>query len=311
MMGSSGTVIVPRRLDISGLRSIISDWPHDADQVSLNFSRHEFVLPVGSVALSCLLSGTRNKPAPRVSVDPGSCGSLGYWARMGFFRNIGMGEYMKTGQYHDPSGRFSEIKLVDDDENIDTIAQEVVDVLGPPDDWCQIYMHIVTEALNNICQHSSSIGYCASQYYSSNNTVCFAFADTGIGLQEALSGHQPRDDEHAIAIALKPGISGRTEFERRMDPLAKRNRGVGLSMIRYLVENNAGSMCIWSGECIYFGDGGGQRFEATPVWPGTLVSIEMPRTAIKMGIKEARGAIMPMLKGAEQARDRALHRPLP
>ena len=69
---------------------------------------------------------------------------------MGFFRNLGLFDPPGGGTPHDTEGRFSEIRVVEDTNETDYISSDIVSVTEPSEEARQIYLHVVTEALNNV-----------------------------------------------------------------------------------------------------------------------------------------------------------------
>lgn len=90
----------------------------------------------------------------------------------------------------------------------------------------------------NVAEHSHQPrGYAAAQLTHGGTVFRFAVADAGRGFRRALRRHSPRDDAHALGLALEPGVSG----------LADGSRGYGLSELRAIVESLGGTLRMWSG----------------------------------------------------------------
>lgn len=268
---------LPGSLTVGTLQMLLQEWPHDQPSfVEVDFGRQHWVEPVGTVALSCLLElAQRNGSSIEVTGLAG-CRNEGYWARMRFFRNFGLAE-PDFGRARNATGRFSEICRITDADDTDEIADRIVAAMTPSAEERQVYMHVVTEALNNVCQHSGSVGFCASQFYPQINVVRFAIGDCGVGLRHSLQNYGPATDVEAIKLALRVGITGRPAIPRGLQRKALRNRGVGLSAIEKLVTGNGGRLLVRSGT------GGMHSWrakafqDAGTAWPGTLVSAEMKR----------------------------------
>jgi anti-sigma regulatory factor (Ser/Thr protein kinase) len=199
---------------------------------------------------------------------------------MGFFENFGLDELGKQGQPRPPRGRFSVVRRVTPDTENDQIAHEIVQVQQPSEEAYQIYQHIVSEALDNISQHSAAEGFTASQYYESQRRSAFCIADYGCGLRRALYRFEPENDEHAILKALEVGISGRSRSQQLAEPEHTRNRGVGLSIIRQLIVRNGGWLRLWTGSAVYIEEGDSIQVRSAPPWNGTLLSAILPRDRV-------------------------------
>ncbi len=267
---------LPTYLTIDTLPAVVKNWPASGS-IELDFSDHRFVHPAGTTAIACLLNQAIRE-GRNVSCDFNQCANVSYWERMGFFRHFPSIPAPRSGGRRDPAGRFSEVKYVWDIDDVDGFTNELVSVVNPAADALQVYSHVVSEALNNVCQHSKHQGFCASQYYEARNQCRFSIVDYGIGLFQSLRHHNPRDDVAAVALALRPGITGRTREEQMQDPRHMRNRGVGLSAIRELVTKNKGDLTVWSGAAIYRASWAGASLNNAPRWQGTLVAATIPRT---------------------------------
>lgn len=268
-------VLLPSRLHLGTLPNLLSAWPAEGG-IEIDFSGQSWVLPSGTAALSCLvLSALRQHRQVRFITDAGR--NVGYWERMAFFRNFGV-EPGVCGRAHPARDRFSEVRHIVDADEVDGIAEQLVRVTLPTPELEQIQMHIVTEALNNVCQHSGASGYCASQAYPrEGNAIRFCIADPGVGLKGSLGRFGLENDEAAIEKALEVGVTGRSPAAIQAMPRHMRNRGVGLSAIQRLVVGNGGSFALWSGSAFYVEGPTGSSVRQYPSWHGTLIAARVPR----------------------------------
>jgi len=294
------TIRLPGALTMPNLSRLLKVWPHDEPAIELDFRDQRWVEPAGTVALTCLVHAASNR-GQEVTVNVERCQNAVNWARMGFFRNLGLPEPGQRDRAQDPGGRFSEIAVVDDIDETDGIAAGLVAVANPSERARLIYLHVVTEALNNVAQHSGAVGYCASQYYPANNRVRFAIGDCGVGLFENLRDHRPETDTDAILLALKVGIKGRSRVPPGLQPRHLRNRGVGLSAIRRLVVGNGGTLTIRSGVGRYTGWVNGASIDGAYRWPGTLIDAEMPRNTVNRDFRAAMLELSAELRKIERA----------
>lgn len=298
------TIVLPQRLDTEGLIYVASVWRSAEEPVQLDFSRQEWVEPIGTVGLSCLVTKALSMNQGVEFANVGHCSNSSYWARMKFFENFGHSDLAKVGSNREANGRFSEIRLVELINNNDKIADEIVSVTKPDQESYVIYQHIVSEALNNICQHSKALGFTASQYYQYNNNVVFSIGDYGQGLLNSLKRFGLCNDQDAILKALEVGVSGRSQAEQRAEPDHMRNRGVGLSMIQRLVVLNGGSLTVWSGDKLYREDSNGYTFCEAPPWSGVLVMAEIPRNQVNTPLRTIRQDVLSLLSSKETKRIR-------
>jgi anti-sigma regulatory factor (Ser/Thr protein kinase) len=199
---------------------------------------------------------------------------------MRFFENFGLEDLGKQGLPRAPGGRFSVIQRVSAVTENDRIAHDIVEVQQPSAEAYQIYQHIVSEALDNISQHSTAEGFTASQYYQSQGRSAFCIADYGRGLRTALERFDLENDEEAIRKALEVGVSGRSRTQQLAEPEQTRNRGVGLSIIRQLIVKNDGQLRIWTGSAVYIEEGDDVQVRSVPEWKGVLLTAVLPRNRI-------------------------------
>lgn len=294
------TIRLPGALTMPNLSRLLDIWPHDAPAIELDFGGQRWVEPAGTVALSCLVRAA-TRGGQEVTVNFEGCQNASYWARMGFFRNLGLPEPRQRYRPQDPGGRFSEIAVIDDIDETDGVATGLVAVADSSERARLIYLHVVTEALNNVAQHSGAVGYCASQYYPERNRVRFAIGDCGVGLFENLSDHNPESDTAAILLALKVGVKGRSRVPPGVLPRHLRNRGVGLSAIRRLVVGNGGTLRIRSGVGRYTGWVSGASIDNSYRWPGTLIDAEMPRNNVNQEFRATMSELSEEIRRIERA----------
>jgi hypothetical protein len=163
-----------------------------------------------------------------------------------------------------------------------------------------VYSHIVSEALNNVCQHSEAAGFCAAQFYPQTREVRFCIGDFGCGLRQALQAFAPENDYMAVLKALEVGVTGR---QVRIGQREMRNRGIGLSAIHRLVEDNDGSLTVWSGTGI-FRTTPLARSDSMPYWPGTLVAAKMQRNILLRAFRDTMRSLEDELKARGRANRR-------
>lgn len=267
--------VLPRYLTMDTLPGFVGKWPATG-KIKVDFNEQRFVHPVGTAALCCLIRKAE-QDGRNVELDFERCQNVSYWDRMGFFDHFPRFRPPNEHGRRDPAGRFSEIKRVSDIGLVDRLTDDLVGVVQPESRARQVYSHVVSEALNNVCQHSTQEGFCASQYYEKTNECRFSIVDFGVGLRESLRRHSPHDDRSAILLSLTVGVTGTNPTSQRRVPSHMRNRGVGLAAILELVTKNYGSLAVWSGTALYRANSKGASLTTAPKWPGTLVAAKIPR----------------------------------
>jgi hypothetical protein len=302
-------LLLPARLTLQTLPFLCNSWPDDGE-VRINFGNQGWVLPSGIVGLSCLVEAAIRR-GQYVTCSLQGCQNASYWQRMGFCARFGVRDAPAAGVRRAARSRFSELKRISDIEEVDAITEGLIEVTALSPEARDIYGHVVSEALNNVCQHSGAAGYCMSQFYPSARSVRFCIADCGQGLRSALSRFAPESDEAAILKALEVGVSGRSQAEQLAAPKELRNRGVGLTAIQRLVVENEGEIIIWSGEAFYREQAGLMRGFQPPSapWRGTLLAARLPRNQFSRSFRDIMRELTAELKAHEVRRQRWTRQP--
>jgi hypothetical protein len=181
-----------------------------------------------------------------------------------------------AGARRPAAGRFCEIRRIADQMDVEALTERLVGVLQPDPDARHVLSHVISEALINVCQHSRATGFCAAQLYEKERVVRFCIADWGRGLTSSLGRYSPRDDQHAVELAMTVGVSGPSPAATRLNAPGLGNRGVGLAVARRLVEENGGWFMLWSGTGAYQSASRPQR-EHVSAWHGTLLAAKVRR----------------------------------
>ena len=289
---------LPRRLNLVSLPWILEHWPPTSGHVTIHFHRDQRVEPAGMVGLACLID-RHTRGGGVVALNHADCSTIGYWERMGFFDQLGHPSPAPSGQRRASARRFSEMKKVEEIDLVDGLTNELVSVVSPQGDALRVLSHVVSEALNNICQHSEAYGFSSAQYWAGTEQAEFCIADGGRGLFEALTPrYQPKNDTEAVELALKVGITSRPPSRGQT---AMRNRGVGLTCIHRLIESNGGQFCLWSGKGQFTSALGRQTLEqSTFSWPGTLITVKMPRGNLTASFQDVMGPLSEELHRVEK-----------
>lgn len=303
------TLAVPEVMHAGAVQALRQQWPAQARTILLDMTRQRFVEPAGSVGLSCLIVWARAQ-GQQVHVHIGDCENALYWARMNFFAVCGLQGPEPLGR-RESDGRFSEIRTVDDLDEVDALTEALASVTADDGPTFGEHAYILSEALNNVGQHSEGSGFCASQAYPGKGVAKFAIADTGRGLLAALARFPLRSDADAIAKALEVGISGRSYAEQMMSPNKARNKGIGLTALTRLIEANDGRYVLWSGRAVrVYGGGHSQMRQAAP-WQGVYLAAEVPRVNFSVSHNDIIRRLTPELRDVERQNPRPRLRRLP
>lgn len=266
---------------VNGIRDLGSDKVFRLPQ---NF----FCKPVGTVALASLVDYFRRDFNAETQVDFRDCDTRGYLERVGFYKALGLPAPLPSGARHSADGRFCELIKVGDDEFTTENTKAVVDMLLPNAEKSQTLSlsHVVSELINNACQHSRAYGWVAGQYFERNDTVEFAIADSGLGLRDSLTPNfNLATDSCAIMKAFEVGVTSNPPHPGQPK---KRNRGVGLPTVRGLVKEAGGTLRVWTGKGAKVN---GRFVELESHWKGTLVEVTMKRKAIPTSLRKVMSEI--------------------
>lgn len=216
----------------------------------------------------------------------------GYLQRIDFFRRVGL-ELPEPGRRHNGTGRFVPIEQISrrkgDAASISSRMAECISPGGwPNNDAYQLAQYACAEVINNCKQHANGTGFVSAQYAPKRDTAWVSIADCGRGIcasfEENRSPHHfpGMTDLEAIQIALKPKVSSTTHLAHQYG--SSPNKGVGLSMMRYLVQETLGYMVIISGSGWWYQDGNKRPLAGT--FPnglrfcGTICSVAFKRSNV-------------------------------
>lgn len=275
-------VAVPSKLDLSGVMDFLHalrDAP-SADEYAFDFSGMGHISPIGMLLGATELRRFRNA---RLAARFQAVGfdANGYAAHMGFFRAFGLkagkapGEASGSDTYVPvtivPVGEvILEARELSErfQEALQRRAEQVAAVLaqttfGP---LYETLAYSLREMFRNVLEHSESetLSF-AAQHWPSRHTVEVAIVDEGVGIRRTLARNphlRLESDEHALSVALLPGVSGKAFRGRRMDRYDEwQNSGYGLFMTSRLCATD-GRFFVGSGTAgLTLGPEGRNRFE--------------------------------------------------
>ena len=297
-MDQSVTVHLPRDLNLSALARVRLVWPDNATLITLRLHPDQWVRPAGLAGLACLIARSQSQGTAFI-VEHAHCQSVGYWQRMGFFEVLSLDGPAAAGFHQPADGQFCELRRISDIYAVDEVTEALVAVTDPTPEGWKVYSHIVSEALNNVCQHRQFRRFLPGAVQSAGGQGPTSNHPYGCGLRHALRAFRPDDDRAAIAKALEVGV---TSGQTRMGTTGMRNRGVGLSAIHKLVAGNGGDLVIWSGNGVFPTNKSLCRGDV-PAWQGTLLAARMERNNFSRGFRDV------MLELDAELRERERERP--
>ena len=173
---------------------------------------------------------------------------------------------------------------------------------------------VIREIMRNIPEHSKSdtIWYCA-QYWPSYDLVELAIMDEGIGIRDSLCENinhikLATNDENAIKLSLKPGISGKNINKNYMQSEWD-NSGYGLYMVSEMCAELDASFILASGNsAIRVNKKNGQVVQQSveTIVHGTAIQIRI-RPSLTVDYEEIRKKIVQRGESIAKKNDNAIH----
>lgn len=245
-----------------------------ANEIVFDFSKLNFVEPVGITVLSNLLEVLK-----KVKVKTSFSGlntqsqALSYLNDSGFFTHYLKKEIYQT---HGVRSTTFPLKLVEYSRSYEYIGFQLIPWLSRELSTTEKSLATANvcfqEIFNNIEDHSGvSIGCSFAQHYPQKDQIQISISDFGIGIPANVRSKNPSlTDQQALSIACTQGFTTQT---------TPRNRGAGLHvLIKNVVHKNGGTIIINSLEGISsFTNNSGSIHEssrsASGYYPGTLIQI--------------------------------------
>jgi anti-sigma regulatory factor (Ser/Thr protein kinase) len=212
-----------------------------------------------------------------------------YFERMGLFKILGIDSGIKITS-HESAGRFIPLQIITNSQNLDDFIREMIPMLHLNPKQAEPIKYIISELVRNVFEHASSPdgAIVCAQYYKKSNTIRIGVVDTGVGIKHTLERfYHPKDDLHALALALTPGITGTTTKIGGTEA----NAGAGLFFIKSLAKMSRDFFMIYSGKAMYkllknpknkqvklISDPLKDHFSSEtnlPFWKGTVVAIDL------------------------------------
>lgn len=156
----------------------------------------------------------------------------------------------KVIREHEEAGRFFPLTQIRNAAELKDAIANLVPLLHAPAEVADPIKYVFSEMVRNAIEHSSStVGtFVAAQYYSESQRIAIGIADAGVGIFEHMRQfHDVSNSKEAIALALRPGISGTTsriggtEF----------NAGAGLFFTKSIAAFSKNMFVLYSGDAVY------------------------------------------------------------
>ncbi len=243
-------IVLPNSAHLQNLAGFIRKYDPNAGR-SLNIrmdKRWIHVHPFALAMTACAgaLATLRGQPArgrvPRIS-------SVRYLLRMKLFDFVDLDSGIAITE-HEEAGRFIPITQIRTGEELRDAITNLIPLLHAPANVADPIKYVFSEMVRNVLEHARSpVGaFVCAQYYSQEDRLSIGIADAGIGILRSIrQSHAARDDEEAIGLALRPGITGAT---RRIGG-TETNAGAGLFFTKGIAALSRNFFAIYSGSALY------------------------------------------------------------
>lgn len=265
---------------------------NDAPAITLDFERIKYFIPGAIVAALAQVRHWRGRGQTVAFVHHDTNPVCGYLQRIDFFKHVGF-ELPEPGTRHDAAGRFVPIEEIHETAGRpEEIASKMAECVSPGGYHCnepfQLVQYAGGEIVTNCKQHAHGAGFVSAQYSANKDFARLAIADCGRGIRRSFEEnrsphfHTGMTDAEAIAVALRPRVSSTTHLPHAYG--ASPNKGVGLSMIRELMQESLGHLLLISGRSWWWQDGrkppSSGQFSGVRSFQGTVCAVTFKREEI-------------------------------
>ena len=215
--------------------------------------------------------------------------SINYLTRMGLFDYVKL-RPPRVIREHEEAGRFIPLTQIRTASELKNAIANLVPLLHAPAEVADPIKYVFSEMVRNSIEHASSkVGaFVAAQYYAESQRIAIGIADAGIGIFEHMRQfHTVENSKEAMALALRPGISGTTS---RLGG-TEFNAGAGLFFTKSIASLSKNNFVLYSGDAAYrLNRGKTKRLSQLhtdplddahtfpgnlPYWQGTAVGIDI------------------------------------
>jgi len=249
----------------------------DGDKCIIDASRLAFISPAGLVWLASAISDLKSRGCAVTAVRL-QHSMKRFFDRMNLVEAVRSNHLTYFKRLPKPM-KFVEVRRFGITTDTDALAMELARSA------CQTESHdtqltlryCLSEAMNNVRQHSGSDGFVSSMYYPCKGKSLVAISDFGVGLRQHLTNNPElrgslSDDIAAAKLAIKRDTSGHPHQMGAYDSCA--NTGNGLYFLDQICRLCKGRMTIWSGKGCGEQRAGRWKFLNRPPTTGVLLVLE-------------------------------------
>jgi len=172
---------------------------------------------------------------------------------------------------HDQTDVLCELTRFDTWQEAESVADLVLSRISGPADVLETVWLCLTEACNNVTEHSERSGFTAAQVYEKNTVserIVLAIGDAGIGIASSLGQSLgPLTNRAAVEMALEGGSSSSDDA----------SRGYGIHDMADAIKTLNGFLLVRTGDGVGTVSRVGYRTSKSAAGiPGTLIGIQLP-----------------------------------
>jgi hypothetical protein len=233
-----------------------SIWaPEKEEELVVDFAHAKYLIPVAVAALVARIDYAQRKGHAFTPIGLDRCENLRYLQRIDFFERLGFA-LPENFRRHPPGSAFVPIREIEpgpvsltDDPTSTELAKCVAN--GDGNEAFKLAQYTLGEVIGNLRHHAGERGFVCAQYVAPHDRARIGIADSGIGIHESFrrsSSPQYRegmDDAQTLELAMAPWSSSKAHLRGLYGQAA--NKGVGLTMVRFMVAESLGYFFLASG----------------------------------------------------------------
>jgi len=281
---------IPNSAFLGNIESFTSTFdPKDENELLVTSNQKWISVHPLVISMSIALSKEIQANGGAISCEDFSAKSRPYFLRMGLIDSLIPNHGLLINE-HEASGRFIKARQIRTSEELNQFIIDMVPLLHTTPEQAYPIKYVMSELVRNALEHSKSpIGaiVCA-QYFKKSNRISIGVADRGIGIRSAINrSYNTNNDEEALTLALRPGITGTTNKIGGTEY----NAGAGLFFTKSIAKVSRDFFLLYSGSSFFklyktpstedvllYADPDSDRGlfkNDLPVWKGTAVGIDI------------------------------------
>ena len=258
-------IILPSAVIENDLPNFLATiWhPVEGTTLSFDFSRVVFYIPAAVTMLIARIDHAQRSGVKGALIGLKECKSFQYLQRIDFFDQLGI-ELPEDFERHDAGNAFVPLReVVPEPVSVrdDPLSCELAKCVADADtgDVYLLSQYSLGEIIANLKQHACERGFVCAQYTPKSDLVRIGLADSGIGIRQSFrEGGAPKyreemSDSQVLDLALS--LWGSSKAHKVGAYGGSQNRGVGLTITRFMVAESYGHFFIASGRAWWFRDG--------------------------------------------------------